>query len=100
MPYNCQCQLQCIYVYGKATKGFNSYVNNEYNTFFFPFSFVFQADREHPFSQEQLMDQEQGWRKRQYEMGEGRVVEGLTVDKMARDSGVASDVPPDVGNAI
>lgn len=46
------------------------------------------------------MDQEQGWRKRQYEMGEGRVVEGLTVDKMAREAGVASDVLPDVGNAI
>lgn len=46
------------------------------------------------------MDQEQGWRKRQYERGEGRVVEGLTLDKMAREAGVASNVPPDVGNGI
>ncbi|XP_023903424.1 protein EMSY-LIKE 3 isoform X1 [Quercus suber] len=59
------------------------------------------ADREHPFSQGQLMDQEQGWRKQQHdEMGKGRVVEGLTVDKMAREAGVAPDDPPDVGNGI
>ena len=68
---------------------------------FLPFSFVFQADREHPYSQGQLMDQEQGWRKQQYdEMGEGRVVEGLTGDKMVRVAGVTSDDPPDVGNRI
>lgn len=47
------------------------------------------------------MDQEQGWRKQQYdEMGEGRVVEGLTGGKMVREAGVASDDPPDVGNGI
>ena len=68
---------------------------------FLHFSFVFQADREHPYSQGQLMDQEQGWRKQQYdEMGEGRVVEGLTGDKMVRVAGVTSDDPPDVGNRI
>ena len=47
------------------------------------------------------MDQEQGWRKQQYdEMREGRVVEGLTGDKMVRVAGVTSDDPPDVGNRI
>jgi hypothetical protein len=70
-------------------------------TYFFSFSFDFQTDGEHPFSQGQSMDQEQGLRKQQYnEMGEGRIVEGLSGDKMAREGRVASDDPPDVGDEI
>ncbi|GMY16137.1 protein EMSY-LIKE 3 [Fagus crenata] len=60
-----------------------------------------ESDGEHPFSQGQSMDQEQGLRKQQYnEMGEGRIVEGLSGDKMAREGRVASDDPPDVGDEI
>ncbi|GAB4835157.1 Protein EMSY-LIKE 3, variant 2 [Ancistrocladus abbreviatus] len=49
---------------------------------------------DHPFSQGQSMDQERGWRKRQYhEMGDGRRIEGLDVDgdKIAREGRAASD---------
>ncbi|GAB4856095.1 Protein EMSY-LIKE 3 [Ancistrocladus abbreviatus] len=49
-------------------------------------------ERDHPFSQGQSIDQERGWRKRQYdEMAEGRAIEGLDVDKIAREGRAASD---------
>lgn len=67
-------------------------------TILFSFSFGFQADGEHPFSQGQLMDQEQRLRIQQYdEIGEGRVVEDSNGDKMAREGRVASDDPQDEG---
>lgn len=53
-----------------------------------------ESDGEHPFSQGQSMDQDRGWRKRQYdEMGGGvnRVVEGSNGDKLAREGKNGSD---------
>ena len=51
------------------------------NNTFFSLSFGFQADGEHPFSNGQSMDQEEGSRKRQRdEIGKGRVVEGSNGD--------------------
>lgn len=45
--------------------------------------FGLKADGEHHrFSQGQSMDQERGWRKRQYdEIGEGRMLEGSDANK-------------------
>lgn len=55
-----------------------------------------ESDGEHPFSQGQLMDQEQSLRIQRYdEIGEGRVVEDSNGDKMAREGRVASDDPQD-----
>ncbi|GMH07573.1 hypothetical protein Nepgr_009413 [Nepenthes gracilis] len=46
----------------------------------------------HPFSQGQSMDQERGWRKRQYdEIGEGGGIEGADGDKIARESRLAAN---------
>ncbi|KAM5582443.1 protein EMSY-LIKE 3 [Rosa sericea] len=47
---------------------------------------------EHTFSQRQPMDQERGWRKRQYdEMAEGQAVDGSNGSKIMRDGRIASD---------
>jgi hypothetical protein len=52
---------------------------------------AFKTD-EHTFSQRQPMDQERGWRKRQYdEMAEGQAVDGSNGTKIARDGRIASD---------
>lgn len=67
------------------------------------FSFGFKADGERPFSQGQTMDQDQGWRKRQYDEmggGEGRVIEGSDGDKMARDARATFDDQQDEGDEM
>ncbi|ONH99204.1 hypothetical protein PRUPE_6G017900 [Prunus persica] len=47
---------------------------------------------EHTFSQRQPIDQDRGWRKRQYdEMAEGRAVDGANGNKMTREGRIASD---------
>ncbi|PQQ20972.1 hypothetical protein Pyn_17079 [Prunus yedoensis var. nudiflora] len=47
---------------------------------------------EHTFSQRQPIDQERGWRKRQYdEMAEGRAVDGANGNKMTREGRIVSD---------
>lgn len=62
--------------------------------------FGFKTD-EHTFSQRQSLDQERGWRKRQYdEMAEGRAVDGSNGNKMTREGRIASDDQRFEGNDI
>ncbi|KAA8525102.1 hypothetical protein F0562_007034 [Nyssa sinensis] len=56
---------------------------------------------ERHFSQGLSMDQEQGWKKRQYnEMGKGRAVEGSDGNKVAREGRVGPDDQQDEGDDL
>lgn len=80
---------ECIYEAAQLRKVLLSFVDDRC-TIFLPF-FGFKTD-EHTFSQRQPIDQDRGWRKRQYdEMAEGRAVDGANGNKMTREGRIASD---------